>query len=74
MVNLPVEYSDKPVTPLGGMSLMKRFLDQTQIKEYLSALDLLHPGRTEGMIPLTSSPHFGSASGLEQVVIFTVTG
>ena len=22
MVNLPVEYSDKPVTPFGGMALM----------------------------------------------------
>jgi len=29
MVNLPIEYSDKQVTPFGGMSLMKRFIDQT---------------------------------------------
>ena len=29
MVNLPIEYSDKPVTPFGGMALMKRFVDQT---------------------------------------------
>ena len=27
MVNLSIEYSDKKVTPLGGMSLMKRFVD-----------------------------------------------
>ena len=40
MVNLPIEYSDKPVTPFGGMSLMKRFLDQTTIKEYLGTLEL----------------------------------
>jgi len=26
MVNLPIEYSSKPVTPFGGMSLMKRFI------------------------------------------------
>jgi hypothetical protein len=26
MVNLPIEYSDKPVTPFGGMALMKRFI------------------------------------------------
>jgi hypothetical protein len=25
VVNLPMEYSDKPVTPFGGMVLMKRF-------------------------------------------------
>jgi hypothetical protein len=35
MVNLPIEYSDKPVTPFGGMVLMKRFLDQTGIREQL---------------------------------------
>jgi hypothetical protein len=36
MVNLPVEYSDKPVTPFGGMALMKRFVDQTGIGEHLA--------------------------------------
>jgi hypothetical protein len=34
MVNLPIEYSDKQVTPFGGMSLMKRFLDQTNISSF----------------------------------------
>jgi len=28
MVNLPIEYSDKPVTAFGGMSLLKRLLDK----------------------------------------------
>ena len=51
MVNLPIEYSDKPVTPFGGMSLMKRFLDQTAIKEYLSTLDLPQPGSNRGYDP-----------------------
>jgi hypothetical protein len=31
-VKLPIEYSDKPVTPFGGMALMKRFIDQTGIR------------------------------------------
>ena len=26
--SLPIAYSSKPVTPFGGMSLMKRFVDQ----------------------------------------------
>lgn len=43
MVNLPIEYSDKPVTPFGGMALMKRFVDKTGIKEHLSSLDLPQP-------------------------------
>ncbi|WP_057940415.1 IS1380 family transposase [Algoriphagus resistens] len=51
MVNLPIEYSDKPVPPFGGMSLMKRFLDQTGIKEYLSTLDLPQPGSNRGYDP-----------------------
>ncbi len=52
MVNLPIEYSDKPVTPFGGMSLMKRFLDQTAIKAYLSTLDLPQPGSNRGYDPV----------------------
>ena len=43
-MNLPVEYSDKPVTPFGGLELMKRFVDQTKIREFLSELDLPSPG------------------------------
>lgn len=52
MVNLPIEYSDKPVTPFGGMSLMKRFLDQTEIKAYLGTLDLPQPGSNRGYAPV----------------------
>ena len=44
MVNLPIEYSEKPVTPFGGMALMKRFLDQVGIREKLGTLDLPSPG------------------------------
>jgi len=40
MVNLPISYSDKQVTPFGGMSLMKRFIDQTGIRDYLEELEL----------------------------------
>jgi hypothetical protein len=44
MVNLPIEYSDKPVTPFGGMALMKRFIDQTGIRDHLATLDLPQDG------------------------------
>jgi hypothetical protein len=47
-VNSPIEYSDKPVTPFGGMALMKRFIDQVGIREYLSELDLPQPGSNRG--------------------------
>lgn len=51
MVNLPIEYSDKPVTPFGGMSLMKRFVDQTGIRDFLSQLNLPQPGSNRGYDP-----------------------
>ena len=48
MVNLPIEYSYKPVTPFGGMAIMKRFLDQVGIREKLGSLDLPSPGSNRG--------------------------
>jgi len=32
------------VTPFGGMALMKRFVDQTGIREFLRILDLRRGG------------------------------
>ncbi|MBK8091459.1 MAG: transposase [Verrucomicrobiaceae bacterium] len=52
MVNLPIEYSDKPVTPFGGMALMKRFVDQTGIREHLATLDLPQGGSNRAYDPV----------------------
>lgn len=52
MVNLPIEYSDKQVTPFGGMSLMKRFIDRTQIRDKIKSLDLPEPGSNRGYNPM----------------------
>ena len=51
MVNLPIEYSNKAVTPFGGMSLMKRFIDQTGIRDSLDRLALPSPGSNRGYDP-----------------------
>ncbi len=51
MVNLPIEYSDKQVTPFGGMSLIERFIDQTSIRVFLSELNLPFPGSNRGFNP-----------------------
>ena len=40
MVNLPIEFSNKPVTPFGGMSLIKRFVDSLGIRDKLRELPL----------------------------------
>jgi len=52
MVNLPIAYSDKKVTPFGGMSLMKRFIDQTGIREHMSSIGLPQPGSNRGYDPV----------------------
>ena len=51
MVNLPIAYSDKQVTPFGGMSLMKRFIDKTGIRDYFDELNLPQPGSNCGYSP-----------------------
>ena len=50
MVNLPIVYSDKPVTPFGGMSLLKRMPDKTRIYDHLSNLDLPVSGSNRGYL------------------------
>ena len=52
MVNLPIVYSDKKVTPFGGMSLMKRFVDSIGIREALSTLDLPRKGSNRSYDPV----------------------
>lgn len=51
MVNLPIEYSDKQVTPFGGLSLLKRFIDKTEIKSVLDGIDFPEPGSNRGYDP-----------------------
>lgn len=44
MVNLPIEYSSKKVTPFGGMRLMKDLMENLRIREYMKELDLPERG------------------------------
>jgi len=52
MVNLPIEYSDKPVTPFGGMALIKHFIGQTGLREHLAKLDLPQGGSNRAYDPV----------------------
>ena len=45
---LPIEFSDKKVTPFGGMSLMKQFIDKLELESYLKELSLPQPGSNRG--------------------------
>jgi hypothetical protein len=51
MVNLPVEFSDKQVTPFGGLSLMKIFMDKVGIVEQLQRVNLPQLGSNRGYDP-----------------------
>lgn len=42
------EYSNKSVTAHGGMSLMKRFLDRTEIINKINSLGIVEPGSNAG--------------------------
>ena len=48
MVNLPIEYSDKPVSPFGGMALIEAIFGSSGIREKLGTLDLPSPGSNRG--------------------------
>ena len=52
MVNLPIECTEKPVRPFGGMALMKRFVDQTGIRGHLATLDLPQGGSSRAYDPV----------------------
>ena len=59
MVNLPITYSVKKVTPFGGMSLMKRFIDKTGIWDYFDELNLPQPFSNYGYSAIILLNHFG---------------
>lgn len=42
MGELKIEYSDKKVTPFGGMKLLKNFIDKTRVIEDLKSVNLYH--------------------------------
>ena len=44
-------FSDKHVTPLGGMSLMKSFIEQAGIGDFLGNLDLPQTGSNRDYVP-----------------------
>lgn len=48
---IKIEFVDKAVSSWGGMKLMKDLMEQTGIKEFLSALDLPQPGSNRGYSP-----------------------
>jgi hypothetical protein len=50
--NIRWEFTDKPITPWGGLRLMKEFIDRTGIREQLRATWLPRPGSNRGYDPI----------------------
>ena len=52
MGELKIEYSNKKVTPFGGMKLLKDFIDKTKIVEDLYKVDIPQPKSNAGINPV----------------------
>lgn len=52
MGELKIEYSDKKVTPFGGMKLLKDFIDTTHIIKDLQSVNLPQPNSNAGYNPI----------------------
>jgi len=52
MGELKIQYSDKKVTPFGGMKLLKDFIDTTNILEDLRSVNLPYPQSNAGIDPI----------------------
>lgn len=50
-MDFELQFSDKEITPWGGMALMKRMLDRMQMDEALKDLKLPRPGSNRGYTP-----------------------
>jgi hypothetical protein len=52
MGELKIEYSNKKVTPFGGMKLLKDFMDKIKILEDLKQVDIPYPRSNAGINPI----------------------
>ena len=52
MGELKIQYSDKKVTPFGGMKLLKDFIDKTDIIKNLESVNIPQPQSNAGINPI----------------------
>jgi len=48
-----IEFSDKEITPYGGLVLLKKMIDNSRLTEFLSTLKLPQPGSNRGFSPVS---------------------
>ncbi len=52
MKDLKIEFTDKEITPWGGMSLMRKMLDKMNFEEVLNISSLPNQGSNRGYSPV----------------------
>lgn len=67
-MDFEIGFTDKDITPWGGMALMKKMLDHCDIDSMFSTLGLPDQVPTADINRKTSSRAFWSACGVGQIV------
>lgn len=67
-MDFEIGFTDKDITPWGGMALMKKMLDHCDIDSMFSSLGLSGPGSNRGYKPEDIIKSFWSACGVGQIV------
>jgi len=52
MHELDIQYTDKPITPFGGLTTVKRFYDRSGLQEEIKSLSLPQPGSNRAYDPV----------------------
>lgn len=64
-MELKIEFTDKEITPWGGMILMKRLKEKTKMKELLERLPLPKQNSSRGYNPIQLINNFWVRYGAE---------
>jgi Transposase DDE domain group 1 len=51
-MDFQIGFTDKEITPWGGMALMKKMLEQARVEDFLKVLELPQPGSNRGYDPV----------------------
>jgi hypothetical protein len=64
-----IAFSNKPITPFGGVSLLSQLLDRVRIKDVLSASGMPEQGSNRGYDPVQLILNFRTAFGARPTVM-----
>jgi hypothetical protein len=68
-MDIKIDFTDKEITPWGGISLMHQLMKKMSITDVLQRLNMPQQGSNRGYSPEQLILHFWMAFGVEQVVL-----